>query len=107
MRVGYESAILRAVKLVNEQQKRKLVASIQGCYGSNPHGRAFALRGLAFKANTGGMREAPSRALLEGLWQAGALVRTFDSEAMPECRRLYGERDDLTRPWPAPTRWEW
>ncbi|WP_252273072.1 UDP-glucose dehydrogenase family protein [Pseudomonas subflava] len=94
-RVGYEPAILRAVESVNERQKRKLVANIQSCYGEDLRGRVFALWGLAFKANTGDMREAPSRALLEGLWQAGARVRAFDPEAMPECRRLYGERDDL------------
>ncbi len=42
------------------------------------------------------MREAPSRVLMEALWKAGAKVRAFDPEAMDECRRIYGERDDLT-----------
>jgi len=41
------------------------------------------------------MREAPSRALLEALWQAGARVRAFDPRAMDECQARYGERDDL------------
>lgn len=95
LRVGYEPAILRAVESVNERQKRKLVESIKHCYGNALQGRVFALWGLAFKANTGDMREAPSRTLLEGLWQAGARVRAFDPEAMPECLRIYGGRDDL------------
>src|SRR5699024_2601700 len=38
----------------------------------------------------------PSRVLMEALWEAGASVRTFDPEAMDECRRIYGERPDLT-----------
>ena len=42
------------------------------------------------------MRDAPSRVLLEALWQAGATVRAFDPEAMVECQRLYGDRPDLT-----------
>ena len=42
------------------------------------------------------MREAPSRTLMEALWQAGARVRAYDPEAMDEARRIYGERSDLT-----------
>ena len=41
------------------------------------------------------MRAAPSRELMEALWRAGARVQAYDPEAMAECRRLYGERDDL------------
>lgn len=41
------------------------------------------------------MRDAPSREIMEAFWQAGARVRAFDPEAMRECRRIYGERDDL------------
>jgi UDPglucose 6-dehydrogenase len=41
------------------------------------------------------MREASSRVLMEQLWEAGAKVRAFDPVAMDECRRIYGERNDL------------
>jgi UDPglucose 6-dehydrogenase len=41
------------------------------------------------------MREAPSRVLIEALWSAGAKVRAYDPVAMPEARRIYGERADL------------
>lgn len=41
------------------------------------------------------MREAPSRVLMEALWAAGATVRAYDPVAMPECKRIYGERTDL------------
>jgi UDPglucose 6-dehydrogenase len=33
--------------------------------------------------------------LLQQLWDAGAKVRAYDPEAMPETRRIFGERDDL------------
>ncbi|AYF85874.1 UDP-glucose/GDP-mannose dehydrogenase family protein [Pseudomonas sp. JS3066] len=92
---GHEPAILQAVATVNERQKRKIGESIHRYYGGDLRGRVIALWGLAFKANTGDMREAPSRTLLEQLWKAGARVRAYDPEAMPECRRLYGERRDL------------
>jgi UDPglucose 6-dehydrogenase len=54
-----------------------------------------ALWGLAFKPNTDDMREAPSRVLMEALWEAGGFVRAYDPVAMPEARRIYGERSDL------------
>jgi UDPglucose 6-dehydrogenase len=41
------------------------------------------------------MRAAPSRTLIEALWEAGARVQAFDPEAMDEARRIYGTRDDL------------
>lgn len=42
------------------------------------------------------MREAPSRTLLEALWQAGASVQAFDPVAMNEAERLYGNCPDFT-----------
>jgi hypothetical protein len=32
---------------------------------------------------------------MENLWEMGAKVRAFDPEAMHECERIYGNRDDL------------
>jgi UDPglucose 6-dehydrogenase len=32
---------------------------------------------------------------MESLWRAGANVRAFDPVAMQECKRIYGEREDL------------
>ncbi len=58
-------------------------------------GKTIAVWGLAFKPNTDDMREAPSRELMEALWQAGAKVRAYDPVAMAEAGRIYGKRDDL------------
>jgi UDPglucose 6-dehydrogenase len=41
------------------------------------------------------MREAPSRVLMEALWQAGARVQAYDPAAMEETQHLYGPRPDL------------
>ncbi len=94
--VGYEAQLLAAVEAVNERQKRRLFEKIQRHFGDQLAGRTIAVWGLAFKPNTDDMREAPSRVLMEALWAAGARVRAYDPEAMKECRRIYGERDDLT-----------
>jgi UDPglucose 6-dehydrogenase len=41
------------------------------------------------------MREAPARVLMEAIWEQGGQVNAFDPEAKEECRRIYGDRDDL------------
>ena len=92
---GCEPRLLDAVEAVNAAQKGHLFELIARHYGGDVAGRTFAVWGLAFKPNTDDMREASSRRLLQQLWDAGARVRAFDPEAMPETRRLYGERDDL------------
>ena len=92
---GHEPHLLSAVEAVNAAQKRKLFALVQRHFDGDLRGRTIALWGLAFKPNTDDMREAPSRTLLEQLWQAGVNVRAYDPEAGSEVNRLYGERDDL------------
>lgn len=32
---------------------------------------------------------------MESLWKAGAKVQAYDPEAMEECQRIYGQRDEL------------
>jgi UDPglucose 6-dehydrogenase len=92
---GYEARILRAVEAVNRDQKGVLLHKIDAHFGGDISGKRFALWGLAFKPNTDDMREAPSRVIMEGLWDRGALVSAFDPVAMPETRRIYGDREDL------------
>nr|WP_297456715.1 UDP-glucose/GDP-mannose dehydrogenase family protein [uncultured Halomonas sp.] len=94
--VGYPAELLAAVEAVNRRQKTTLFAKLQHAFDGALEGKTIALWGLAFKPNTDDMREAPSRALMEALWAAGAKVQAHDPEAMDECRRLYGQRDDLT-----------
>jgi UDPglucose 6-dehydrogenase len=92
--VGYEASVLTAVESVNNRQKRVLFDKIKAHFG-DLRGKTIALWGLAFKPNTDDMREAASRVLMEALWSAGAKVRAYDPVAMPECVRIYGQRDDL------------
>lgn len=93
--VGYEAQLLKAVEDVNSRQKSVLFQKVSNHFKGDLSGKTFAVWGLAFKPNTDDMREAPSRVLMESLWQAGASVRAYDPESMPECQRIYGDRDDL------------
>ena len=95
---GVTPRLLDAVEAVNAAQKGHLFELMLRHYGSAEalRGKTIALWGLAFKPDTDDMREAPSRILLEQLWNAGAHVRAYDPEAMDETRRIYGEREDLS-----------
>jgi UDPglucose 6-dehydrogenase len=93
--VGHEARVLAAVETVNDNQKRVLFEKILRFFGDKLKGRAIAIWGLAFKPNTDDLREAPSRVLMEALWEAGAKVRAYDPVAMDETRRIYGVRPDL------------
>ncbi|MCE9662636.1 UDP-glucose/GDP-mannose dehydrogenase family protein [Halomonas sp. M5N1S17] len=92
---GYPADMVNAVERVNSRQKNKLFEKLCQAFDGQLAGKTIAVWGLAFKPNTDDMREAPSRALMESLWEAGARVQAYDPEATDECRRLYGERDDL------------
>jgi UDPglucose 6-dehydrogenase len=92
---GVSLRVLDAVEEANTLQKGVLVRKLITRFGEDLRGKHFALWGLAFKPNTDDMREAPSRDMLEALWQRGASVRAYDPVAMEETRRIYGERIDL------------
>ena len=93
--IGYSADILKSVQAVNYRQKEKLFEKVDNHFNNNLKGKVFALWGLSFKPNTNDMREAPSRVLMESLWNAGAKVQAYDPEAMEECQRIYGQREDL------------
>ncbi|HEV2127529.1 MAG TPA: UDP-glucose/GDP-mannose dehydrogenase family protein [Thermomicrobiales bacterium] len=92
---GYQAQLIGAVEHVNQRQKGLLLDKVLAHFEGDVEGKTFALWGLAFKPKTDDMREAPSRAIMEGLWQAGAKVRAFDPEAMNMARSLYGENPNL------------
>ena len=94
--LDYKPAILEAVESVNYRQKNKLFEYLTEYFNGQLQGKNIALWGLSFKPNTDDMREASSRVLMESLWEAGATVQAYDPEAMEECQRIYGARDDLT-----------
>lgn len=93
--VGYEPVLLLAVEQVNQRQKQILYRKLEQAFDGQLVGKRIALWGLAFKPDTDDMRDAPSRTLMESLWSAGATVQAYDPEAMGECARIYGKRQDL------------
>ncbi|MEL7448879.1 MAG: UDP-glucose/GDP-mannose dehydrogenase family protein [Pseudomonadota bacterium] len=94
--VSYEPTLLDAVESVNQRQRSLLFQMMQRYWGDRLDGLTVALWGLAFKPNTDDMRSAPSRNLMEALWDAGATVRAYDPVASAEARRLYPDTEKLT-----------
>jgi UDPglucose 6-dehydrogenase len=93
--MNIETRVLDAVEERNESQKALMYSRLDDYFGGQLQGRTIAIWGLAFKPNTDDMREAPSRKLMEALWQAGAVVQGYDPVAMHEARRLYPDVDSL------------
>ncbi len=91
-KAGYEASLLESVEAVNNRQKHRLFEKLSAHFDGNVAGKTVALWGLSFKPRTDDMREAPSRVLMEALWDAGASVRAYDPEAMDEAQRLYPEQ---------------
>jgi UDPglucose 6-dehydrogenase len=85
---GEQALILKATRQVNERQRGILAERISEYFKGDVKGKTIALWGLAFKANTDDMREAPSLAFIEALTSAGATVRAYDPVAQDNARKL-------------------
>ena len=84
--LGYDFSLLRAVRDINEQQKRHFVRKIQQALWVTK-GKTIGVLGLAFKPNTDDMRYAPALDIIEALEADGATVKAFDPQAMGEAKR--------------------
>jgi UDPglucose 6-dehydrogenase len=96
--LGYNAQLLQAVEAINDNQKTTLFSKLAAHFGGEAQlgGKTIAVWGLAFKPNTDDMREAPSRTLIEALWQSGAMIQAHDPVAMEEAERIYGKHASLT-----------
>jgi UDPglucose 6-dehydrogenase len=74
---GCDFNLLEAVEAVNRAQRLRLVAKLSKHY-PNLKGKNVAIWGLAFKAKTDDIREAPSITIINELERLGATIRAFD-----------------------------
>ncbi|MBI3548599.1 MAG: UDP-glucose/GDP-mannose dehydrogenase family protein [Elusimicrobia bacterium] len=89
---GYDFALLRAVKEINEFQKdwvlRKLEEELW-----NAEGKSVAILGLSFKPDTDDLRFAPSLDIIARLLERHVHVAAYDPVAMPKAKaQLKGVR---------------
>ncbi|MCH8284094.1 MAG: UDP-glucose/GDP-mannose dehydrogenase family protein [Chloroflexi bacterium] len=88
---GYDFGLLKEVRAVNDERKRRLVANLRDALWVL-RGKTIAVWGLAFKPNTDDVREAPAFEVIEMLLGEGCTVRVYDPEAMPNARAALGDR---------------
>ncbi|MET9878570.1 UDP-glucose/GDP-mannose dehydrogenase family protein [Actinacidiphila glaucinigra] len=79
---GYAFQLLTAVIEVNDLQPRRAIQRLKTEL-DGLGGKTITLLGLAFKAGTDDMREAPSTVIASRLLAEGATVRTWDPLAQP------------------------
>ena len=91
---GVPLDVLTAVESANERQKQVLLKKIRSALGRALKGSRIAVWGLAFKAGTDDMREAPSITLIEALLKEGVSVCAHDPAAIEHARALFGNRID-------------
>jgi len=89
---NYPFHILTSVMKVNDNQRVILANKIINRFNGQLTGLTIAIWGLAFKPNTDDIREAPALFIIEKLLAAGATVKAFDPEAMPNVKRVLGDR---------------
>ena len=91
---GVPLQVLAAVESANERQKKVLLDKLRGALGDSLRGARVAMWGLAFKAGTDDMREAPALTLIEALLDEGVSICAHDPAAANHARALLGNRID-------------
>lgn len=90
-RYDYAMPIVQAAIDVNYRQRLRIVGKLQE-HLKVLRGMTVGLLGLAFKANTDDLRDAPAITLAQHLLERGAVVKAHDPVAMPHARERH---DDL------------
>ncbi|MCM8811673.1 MAG: UDP-glucose/GDP-mannose dehydrogenase family protein [Candidatus Omnitrophica bacterium] len=86
-KIGYDFDLLKAVKRINEEQRRRIVKKIERQMW-NLKGKRIGVLGLAFKPDTDDLRFAPALDVIAALQKEGSDVRCYDPVAMPEAKKI-------------------
>jgi UDPglucose 6-dehydrogenase len=86
--VGSPVSIVETVQSFNDSRKRRMADRIIAACGGSVAGRTIGILGLTFKPNTDDMRDSPSLDIIPALLAAGATVRAYDPEGMPNAKKL-------------------
>jgi len=92
---GYQPDLIRAIDSVNQQQKKRLSQKIADYYANQGGvaGKTLALWGLAFKANTDDIREAPALDIIADLTAQGMRIQAYDPVAGPNGHQTLSKND--------------
>lgn len=85
---GCPVSIVESVVDANDARKLAMAEKVIEHCGGSLEGKTVSVLGLTFKPNTDDMRDAPSLTIVPALQGAGATVRAYDPEGMPEAKEL-------------------
>jgi len=85
---GSPVEIVETVIRANDRHKQLMVRKIRTALGGSVSGRRIGVLGLAFKANTDDMRNAPALTIVAQLLTEGASVKAFDPAAGEQAKEL-------------------
>jgi UDPglucose 6-dehydrogenase len=93
---GVSFGMLDEIEAQNARQKRLLVEKLETAFAADGGlgGRTVALWGLAFKANTDDVREAPALVVIDELLSRGVTLRAHDPVAIEAARQALGAKAD-------------
>ena len=92
---GADFSLLKQVERVNQRRIEMIVKKVRRALWVI-QGKRIAILGLAFKAGTDDIREAPSLKIIEQLLNEGAILRLYDPCAMPNAQKALAENEDIT-----------
>jgi UDPglucose 6-dehydrogenase len=84
---GYDFALLKEVRKVNDFQKKEFLKVIESALW-NIKGKTIGVWGLSFKPNTDDMRSAPSVDIIKELQREGAKIKVYDPQAMAKAKEV-------------------
>jgi UDPglucose 6-dehydrogenase len=84
---GYDFGLLKEVQKINDEQKEWALKKLKSSLWNLKH-KVIAMWGLAFKADTDDLRNAPALDIIARLQDEGCVVQAYDPVAMEKARPL-------------------
>jgi len=84
---GLQLQLVEATIAINETQRTIFFEKVRAYYRGQLRGRTFAVWGVAFKADTDDIREAPALSVMTQLLSEGVHLRVFDPAALPNLQK--------------------
>jgi UDPglucose 6-dehydrogenase len=86
---GLQLSLVEATIAINQTQRAYFLEKVETYYRGQLRGRTLAVWGVAFKADTDDIREAPAVEVIGKLLSAGVHLRVFDPAALPNLQKDY------------------
>ena len=98
---GFSSSMIHQAINSNQKHIAKLIADIFALLGTHKSQKTVTLLGLAFKAHTSDIRNAPSINIIKALLDKGITVKAYDPKAINTMSKLFPQIEYFDCPYEA------